>query len=55
VVPILSQINPVHGTPFYLSQIHFNIFHPPMSWSSWWSLKSDFPTNILYTILFPPH
>jgi hypothetical protein len=23
--PILSQINPVHTTPFYLSKIHFNI------------------------------
>jgi hypothetical protein len=32
LVPILSQINPVHTTPFYLSEIHFNIVHPPMSW-----------------------
>jgi hypothetical protein len=25
LVPILSQINPVHTTHFYLSKIHFNI------------------------------
>jgi hypothetical protein len=38
--------------PSYLSKIHFNIFHPPMSWSSLW-LLSGFPTNILYAFLFP--
>jgi hypothetical protein len=31
---ILSQINPIHTTPFGLSKIHFNIIHPPSSWSS---------------------
>jgi hypothetical protein len=25
LVPILSQLNPVHTTPFYLSKIYFNI------------------------------
>jgi hypothetical protein len=25
---------PVHKIPFYLSKIHFNIIHPPTSWSS---------------------
>jgi hypothetical protein len=34
LVPILSQINPVHITPFCLSKIHFNIIHPPTSLSS---------------------
>jgi hypothetical protein len=29
LVPILTQINPIHTTPFYLSRIHFNIVHPP--------------------------
>jgi hypothetical protein len=27
-VPILSQTNPVHITPSYLSEIHLNIIHP---------------------------
>jgi hypothetical protein len=34
LIRILNQINPVHTTPFYLSEIHFNITHPPTSWSS---------------------
>jgi hypothetical protein len=38
LVPILSQINPIHTIPPYLSKIHYNIVHPPMSWSSQWSL-----------------
>jgi hypothetical protein len=37
--PILSQIDPVHTIPSYLSKIHFNIVYPPMSWSSQWSLS----------------
>jgi hypothetical protein len=37
LVPILSQINPIHAIPSYLSNIHFNIVHPPTSWSSQWS------------------
>jgi hypothetical protein len=38
LVPILSQINPIHAIPFYLSNIHINIVHPPTSWSSQWPL-----------------
>jgi hypothetical protein len=34
LVSILSQINPVHVTPSYLSTIHFNIIHSPISWFS---------------------
>jgi hypothetical protein len=29
LVPILSQINPIHTIPSYLSKIHSNIVHPP--------------------------
>jgi hypothetical protein len=39
LVPILSQINPVHTTPSYLSMIHFSIIHLPTSCSSYWSLS----------------
>jgi hypothetical protein len=28
LVRILSQINPVHSVPIYLSKIHFNIIQP---------------------------
>jgi hypothetical protein len=38
LVTILSQINPTHTIPFHLSKIHFNVVHPPTSWSSQWSL-----------------
>jgi hypothetical protein len=37
LVPILSQLGPVPTIPSYLSKIHFNIVHPPTSWSSQWS------------------
>jgi hypothetical protein len=40
LIPILSQINPGRTTPFSLSNTHFNIIHPPISLSSWWSLSS---------------
>ncbi|PNF21459.1 hypothetical protein B7P43_G13521, partial [Cryptotermes secundus] len=31
LVPILSQINPIHTTTSYLSEIHFNVIHPHTS------------------------
>jgi hypothetical protein len=30
----LSQINPAHTTPSYLSKIRLDIIHPSTSWSS---------------------
>jgi hypothetical protein len=48
LVHILSQINPIHTTPSYLSKIHFNIDHPHTSWSY------GFPTNIVYACIFSP-
>jgi hypothetical protein len=29
LIPILSQINPIHTIPSYLSKMRFNIIHPP--------------------------
>jgi hypothetical protein len=37
--PILSHIHPLRSIPSYVSRIHFNIVHPPTSWSSQWSLS----------------
>jgi hypothetical protein len=48
LVPILSQIKPIHITPSYLSKIHFNIVHQPTSWAS------SGPNNVLYAFLFSP-
>jgi hypothetical protein len=31
LVPILSQMNPVHTTPLYVSKIQFNIIFSPTS------------------------
>jgi hypothetical protein len=36
LVRILSQINPIHTIPSYISEIHFNIVHPSTSWFSKW-------------------
>jgi hypothetical protein len=47
VIPILSQMNPVHTFPPYFSKVHSNIILPfiPVS-----SSPSDFLTKVLYTI-----
>jgi hypothetical protein len=34
LLSILNQIDPVHTTLSYLCNIHFNIVHPPTSYSS---------------------
>jgi hypothetical protein len=39
LVPILSQINPIHTITSYLPKIYFNIVRPPASWSSQWPLS----------------
>jgi hypothetical protein len=47
LVPILSQFNSVPTIPTYLSKIHFNIVHPPTSWSSQWSLSPMTSLNVI--------
>jgi hypothetical protein len=49
LVPILSQINPIHIIPSYLCKIHLNIIHPPTSCGL---LPSGFPTNVLHAFRF---
>jgi hypothetical protein len=48
MVSILSQTDPVHATPTYLSKIHLNIINSPMYFSSYWylsfSLSHQYPS-----------
>ena len=53
-VPILSQLDPVHGpTPHFL-KIHHNITLPSMPGSPKWSLSLRFPHQTLYKPLLSP-
>jgi hypothetical protein len=54
LISILSQINPVHTTPFYLSKIQFNITHQRSLGLPTGLFPSGFHTNILYAFLFSP-
>jgi hypothetical protein len=47
LVPILSQFDPAHTISSYLSKIHFNIVHPPTSWSWHLILFVDLITQII--------
>jgi hypothetical protein len=53
-VSILSQINPVHTTEFYLYKIQFKIIYQHVLISSSGLVPSGFPTNILYEFFFIP-
>jgi hypothetical protein len=39
LVPILSQINPIHTIPSYLSKIHFNIVRWSLATTAWRALR----------------
>jgi hypothetical protein len=55
LVPILSQFDPVHTIPSYISKIQFNIVHPPLLLGLPSGLfPSGFPTNILYAFHVSP-
>jgi hypothetical protein len=47
---------PDQSSPYQpiLSNIHFNIIHPTMSWSSSGLFPAGFHINILYAFLFAP-
>jgi hypothetical protein len=46
---------PVQSGPYHpiLYKIHFNIIHPPISWSSLWSLLAFPPVSYMQHILYP--
>jgi hypothetical protein len=48
LVPILSQMNPVHNFPHYFSKIHSNVIFASMSTFSECSLPFSFPTKMFY-------
>jgi hypothetical protein len=54
LIPILSQINPLHNLMFYFFKVHFNIILPSKLQSSNFLLISNFLTKILYTFYISP-
>jgi hypothetical protein len=54
LLPVLSQINPVHITPSYLLKIHFNIIPYLHIGLPSRLFPSGFSTNIPYAFLFAP-
>jgi hypothetical protein len=45
LVPILSQMSPVHTTPLYFSKVHFNIILPPVSMNFGWGTRWHYATS----------
>ena len=56
LVPILSQLNPVHTPTTHFLKIHLNIIFPSAPGSPQWPLFLRFPhQNPVYTFLIPIH
>ena len=55
IVPIPSQINPVHVLPSYSSKINFNIILPSTSRFCKWSLSFGLSQQTPACISHPPH
>jgi hypothetical protein len=55
LVPILSQMLPVHTFPPYFSKIHSNIKVLSTPGSSKWSIPSGFLVKIMYIFLISPN
>jgi hypothetical protein len=52
LVPILSQMNPVHTIPSYFHKFNFNTVLSPTSISFYRFLSFGFTTKLLYAFLF---
>jgi hypothetical protein len=55
----LSWARSIQSTPSHFSKIHFNVVHPPTSWSSQWSpsfwLSHQYPICIPLRVTCPAH
>jgi len=51
LVPVLSQMNPVHNYPPHFSEVHSNFIFPSTLRSSECFFLLGFPTKILYAFL----
>ena len=54
LIPILTQLDPVHTPSSHFLKIHLNIIHPSAPGYSKWSLSLGFPPPKPCTCLSPP-